>query len=369
MENDECRDNAGRSDAGSFVADAAAVLIPAYNPDEKLLALLDEITPLFPHVVVVNDGSTTGTKVFDDVRARGLPVLVHVSNRGKGAALKTGFRWILANLPGCVTVVTADADGQHRPADIVKVAAASLAHQRGLALGVRAFSGNVPLRSRFGNWWTRQVFFLMTRLRISDTQTGLRGIPTALLPRLLELEGDRYEYEMQMLAGARRHDEPPVQVPIETVYIAGNASSHFNPLRDSIRIYGALVKFCISSVSCFLLDNAIFTSVMTILTRSTDWRRATEVFVAFVSARAVSSTVNYVCNRRLVFRSSVSRLKSFFKYWLLVLVIMSAGYGLTAGLSRLVDAHGLAITAIKIAVETALFFFSYGAQKRWIFRS
>ena len=167
---------------------SVTVLIPAYNPDEKLSRLLDELLPLFGDVVVVNDGSTVGQDVFDDVRARGLPVLVHDVNRGKGAALKTGFAWIMANRPDCVAVVTADADGQHRPADIARVAEASVAHPRGLTLGVRAFTGKVPLRSRFGNWWTRQVFFVMTRLRVADTQTGLRGIPAALLPRMLELE-------------------------------------------------------------------------------------------------------------------------------------------------------------------------------------
>ncbi len=350
---------------------SVTILIPAYNPDEKLSRLLDELQPLFGDVVVVNDGSTAGLAVFDDVRARGLPVLVHDVNCGKGAALKTGFAWIMANRPDCAVVVTADADGQHRPADIARVAEASVAHPRGLTLGVRAFTGKVPLRSRFGNWWTRQVFFVMTRLRVADTQTGLRGIPAALLPRMLELEGDRYEYEMRMLADAKRHDEPPVQVPIETVYIAENASSHFNPLRDSVLIYGALLKFCISSVGCFLLDNALFTAALWMAAALTDWKRATNVLAALVAARAVSATANYVFNRKLVFRSKVSKRKSFAKYWLLVLAIMSAGYLCTAAIARVLDlaARGFAITAVKIAVETVLFFVSYGAQKRWIFKS
>lgn len=369
MSSDIIDENAWLLDKPNMNTDAVTILIPAYNPDDKLLSLLDDLSSRFSRIVVVDDGSTVGREVFDGVRSRGVPVVAHEKNRGKGAALKTGFRWIMDNLPGAATVVTADADGQHRPDDIAKVAEASLDHPKALVLGVRAFTGKVPFRSRFGNWWTRQVFFLMTRLRISDTQTGLRGIPAALLPRMLELEGDRYEYEMRMLADARRHEEPPVQVPIATVYIAENASSHFSPVRDTIRIYGALVKFCISSVASFLLDNAIFTAVLFLLMRSTEWRRATAVLVALVSARAASATVNYVCNRKLVFRSSVSKRKSFFKYWLLVLAIMAAGYGLTAGLARILDARGMAITVVKIVVETALFFLSYGVQKRWIFKT
>ena len=344
-----------------------AILIPAYNPDEKLIALLDALRTRVPDVVVVNDGSTAGREIFEKISAGGITVLAHDVNRGKGAALKTGFRWIMANLPSCAAVVTADADGQHRPDDILRVAEAALANPQALTLGVRMFSGKVPLRSRFGNWWTRQFFFLATHMRVSDTQTGLRGIPASLFPRMLTIPGDRYEYEMAMLTDARHYPAPPVQVPIETIYLESNASSHFNPLRDSVRIYGALIRFCLSSVGCFLLDNIIFTVLLYMMSRMTDWKRATGVLVSIIAARAVSATVNYACNRKLVFRSDVSRGTSFLKYWVLVLLVLVCGYGCTAVASRIFDAHGFFITFLKILVETGLFFLSYSAQKHWIF--
>ena len=347
---------------------APVILIPAYNPDGKLLALLDELVPRFKFVVVVDDGSIAGRDVLRVVAERNIPVVVHDVNRGKGAALKTGFRWIMEHVPECAAVVTADADGQHRPGDIACVVEATLANPSSLTLGVRAFTGKVPFRSRFGNWWTRQFFFLTTHMRVSDTQTGLRGIPVSLLPRMLEIPGDRYEYEMAMLADARHHAAPPVQVPIETVYEPGNASSHFHPLRDSARIYGALLHFCASSVGCFLLDNVLFTAVLFAAMRTTDWKRATNTLVGICVARAASATVNYFYNRRFVFRSNASKRASFPKYWLLVLVVMAAGYGGTAVLARLLDANGIAITALKIAVETILFFLSYNAQRKWVFK-
>ena len=347
--------------------ESCAILVPAYNPDRKLVELLDGLRPRFRSIVVVDDGSATGAEVFREAESRGAKVLVHEINRGKGAALKTGFRWILENLPGCDAVVTADADGQHRPDDIVRVAEAALANPSSLTLGVRAFTGKVPLRSRFGNWWTRQFFFLMTRLRVLDTQTGLRGIPRALLPRMLEIPGDRYEYEMAMLADARHHPAPPMQVPIETVYVGGNESSHFSPLRDSIRIYGALLHFCASSVGCFVLDNAVFTAALFAFMRMTDWKRATNTFFAICAARAVSATANYFYNRRFVFRDVARKRRSFLKYWVLVLAVMSAGYAGTACIARALDANGIAITALKIAVETVLFFLSYKVQRRWVF--
>ena len=343
------------------------VLIPAYNPDEKLLDLVAKLEGEFSDILVVNDGSTKGVDVFRSVARRGVLVVVHEENRGKGAALKTGFAWIRDNLPECRAVVTADADGQHRPNDILRVAEATLKNPETIALGVRAFTGKVPLRSRFGNWWTRQFFFLATRVRVADTQTGLRGIPSWMLPRMLEIPGERYEYEMAMLADLRNYSTPPVQVPIETVYVDENSSSHFNPFLDSLRIYGALVKFCMSSIGCFIIDNVIFTSILYAVDRLGEWKRAVAVCVSIIVARAISATINYIFNRELVFASKASRLRSFLKYWLLVLFVLAAGYMFTAVLSCVLDARGFFITILKVVVETGLFFMSYNVQKRWIF--
>ena len=217
------------------------ILIPAYQPDDKLVALVARLRAAFAHVVVVDDGSTEGRAVFDAIRAQVDAVLVHAVNRGKGAALKTGFAWIRANQSGTKGVVTADADGQHTVADITRVAEAVAEHPGGLVLGVRRFNGHVPFRSRFGNYWTMGFFWLITGLAVKDTQTGLRGIPRDLLDRVANLPGDRYEYEMRMLVDARLHPQKPRQIPIETVYLDGNKSSHFRPLRDTILTQKALL--------------------------------------------------------------------------------------------------------------------------------
>ncbi len=215
--------------------DDVAILIPALDPDEKLVAFVREIRALFGHVVVVDDGSTSGAEAFAAVRPLADIVLVHEENRGKGAALRTGFAWILENLPCVAGVVTADADGQHLPRDVARVADALRSHPGGLVLGARSFSGKVPFRSRFGNWWARMFFRMLTGLSILDTQTGLRGVPRGLLPRMLAIRGDRYEFEMEMLVQSRDFPSPPLQIPIETVYIDENRSSHFHPLRDTFR--------------------------------------------------------------------------------------------------------------------------------------
>lgn len=339
----------------------SAILIPAYNPDEKLLKLLEALQGKFDRIVLVDDGSTKGREIFPQAEKYVEKILVHEKNRGKGAALKTGLAYI-----GEEDVITADADGQHKPEDIKRVADALKTHRGGLVLGVRAFSGKVPLRSRFGNFWTRWLFFLMTRLMIRDTQTGLRGIPGPLVARIAAIPGDRYEYEMAMLADCRRHDEKPLQIPIETVYIDENATSHFNPILDTIRIYRSLLQFCLSSVLSFLIDNAIFALVIWVLERYSTLRRF-DIFIAFAAARLVSANFNYFYNRIVVFRSSAPK-RSFLQYWGLVLAIAAAGYVFTSGLAAVFDTKGVAITLIKIAVETALFFASYHIQKKLIFK-
>lgn len=197
-----------------------------------------ELIRKFERIVIVNDGSSRGLEYFREVEPLVEKVIVHPVNRGKGAALKTGFDYLKD-----VNVITADADGQHTPRDIVRIARALEQINDGIVLGVRAFDGKVPLRSRFGNWWTRVWFFVLTGLWVKDTQTGLRGIPAPMIERVRALEGERYEYEMVMLADAKHHATKPVQIPIETIYLNDNRESHFSPMRDTVRIYRALFRY------------------------------------------------------------------------------------------------------------------------------
>ncbi len=349
------------------MVDDVVILIPAYNPDEKLSALIDRLRGEFVHIVIVNDGSKSGRHIFEAIRGKVDSVVVHPVNRGKGAALRTGFAHILDAYPDIRGVVTADADGQHSPEDILRVAEVLRGRHNGLVLGVRTFSRRIPLRSLVGNIWTRLFFFVMTGLFVSDTQTGLRGIPRPLLPRMLELKGDRYEYEMHMLVDAKRHEEEPVQLPIETVYIDDNRSSHFNPVLDAFRTQWVLIHYCFSSVLSFLIDNAVFMGTLFVL-HNFDVSRSKDVLISLCAARLVSSNLNFFYNRFFVFRSASTK-RSFFQYWGVVIIIAAASYFGVMWLTRLFNVKDyLLITVIKIAVETVLFFLSYWLQKKWIFR-
>lgn len=212
------------------------VVIPAYEPDDSLIGLIERLGADFDRFIVVDDGSKTADAIFERVAGMsGVTLLRHEVNRGKGAALKTAFAKVIADFPDAAGVVTVDADGQHLPEDVANVAKATRENPGRYTLGVRAFSGNVPLRSRFGNAWSRYFFFLLTGVMIYDTQTGLRGMPRDLLPELVAMPGDRYEYEMRMLVAAARKKLKPVQIQIKTVYLNDNKASHFNPIRDSLR--------------------------------------------------------------------------------------------------------------------------------------
>ncbi len=331
-----------------------AVLIPAYQPDEKLVRVVKSLREKDIDVTVVDDGSGAGyAPVFEQASAAGAYVLIHTENKGKGAALRTGIAHIekQEHIKG---IVTADADGQHTPGDIGLVIETMQQNPGVLVIGARAFSGDVPARSRFGNTLTRSIFRLATGLRITDTQTGLRGLPSNIFAELLAMEGDRYEYEMSMLLNIDNWGIKYIEVPIETVYLEGNKSSHFHPLRDSWLIYGKILKFIASSAASFLVDYSMFALLN--LAFSLDY------WSSYFLARAVSSFVNFMINRHVVFASGGRG--SVLKYYLLAVAIMAMGIG--GG--DLLTLAGVPDLLAKIIVDVPLFFVSYTVQRKYIFK-
>lgn len=225
-----------------------ALIIPALKPDERLVQLVKEVRAIAPNlqIVVVDDGSGPACgHLFDQLKFMYDCILCrHPENYGKGAAIKTGIGHMKQRCPGCAGYITADADGQHRPVDILNVAKALGRHPGHLILGTRDFSRKqVPFKSRWGNRITSGVFHLTTGTACPDTQTGLRGIPARYAELALDVPGERFEYEMSFLMAAARQSIPFMEVPIGTIYLDGNRSSHFRPVRDSARIYGIILGY------------------------------------------------------------------------------------------------------------------------------
>jgi len=335
-------------------------LLPTYEPEERFLDQLPELRQAGFNCVVVDDGSGEQYAAVFARAARLAVVLTHGKNRGKGAALKTGLRYIAETCPVCV-VVTVDADGQHATADALRVALDAETHPQALCLGCRDFSGKVPARSRFGNDLTRRVFKASTGVFVSDTQTGLRGFDAALIPYLLTVGGERYEYEMNMLLSCARMGVPIRETAIGTVYIDGNAHSHFHVLRDSFLIYGEIFKFAASSLTGFAVDYSLY-SLLVLLTAGLG---AASVPLSNVTARLVSAAVNFTMNKKLVFRSDASALRTGAQYFLLAVCILA---GNTLLLSWLVNGLGVNRFAGKLVTELTFFTLSYFAQKFLIFK-
>ncbi len=335
---------------------SVVVLVPAYNPDEDFVGLVDSlIAEGFQNIVVVNDGSAPATlAIFDRIRARpACTVLTHAVNLGKGRSLKTGLNHIYLTHPDAEGVVTVDADGQHLPGDVARVVAAFRRQPGALVLGARVFGRDTPLRSRVGNVVTRAVFRFLIGRRIPDTQSGLRCFARALVPQLLRLEGERYEYEMNMLL-ALQGSTPLVAVGIATVYLENNRSSHFNPLYDSMKIYFLLLRFFLSSSVSSVLDFLVFSLAFTL---------SGSILTSVVVGRFVAGSVNFIVNRRLVFLSRGSIPVAVVKYCTLLGVLGAVVY---VSITTLSDA-GVNVIAAKFLTETLLFMASFTIQRDFVF--
>ena len=339
---------------------AVIVLIPAFEPGHSLVDVVRDIRGTQPGlgVVVVDDGSGPAfAEIFTEVATLGATVLGYSDNRGKGHALKTGIAHIVRHHPDA-DVVCADSDGQHSAVDIRRVADRVHASGAAMVLGVRRFSGKVPLRSRFGNTMTRWLFTLATRRSVSDTQTGLRGYPAAMLGWLLAVDGDRYEYELNLLLRGSAEGLTIDTLDIATIYLDDNESSHFRPLADSIRIYARLLRFSLSSLAAFAVD----TVALLLLVAVTG-----SLLLSVVGARTISSSVNFLTNRRLVFEHGRQRPvgRAAALSFGLVAVLLALNYLLLVALQSI----GMALLAAKILTEITLFAISYLAQRQWVFRS
>jgi len=339
-------------------APLVAVLIPAWQPEERMVPLVEALLAAgFGAILLVDDGSLPASAaVFARVQAMPrVHLLQHAVNLGKGRALKTGINYFLNEMPGFVAVVTADADGQHTAVDIERVARAMLISDGRAVLGSRGFVKDVPLRSRFGNGLTRHIFSFITGQKLSDTQTGLRAFPRAMLPELMTLDGERYEYEMTVLAHICRTGRRPLEVPIETVYIDGNRSSHFDPIRDSMRIYFVLARFYMSSLAAAAIDFAGFAIAFAI---------TGNVLVSVIVGR-LSSLVNFLLNKSFVFHSRGSVKGALGRYYLLAIAIAGLSYGLIWTLTR--HAHWN-VFAAKVTVDVLLSLVSFSVQRTFVFR-
>ena len=350
-------------------------LIPAYKPNIQLLEFVKGIEEHDMDCLIVNDGSgeeylSLFHKIERETEAR---VLSFPGNRGKGAALKAGLEYLQkenAGLQGDFTLVTLDADGQHLLKDALNLLSVAEEKKDTLILGSRTQSKDSPLRSRIGNGITKEVFHLCTGVEVKDTQTGMRAFSGKMIPEMLDIPGERYEYEMNVLLFLAKEGVPMEEVPIETVYINDNAESHFDTVKDSYRIYKQILKFSASSLVSFLADFLLY-SFFFLITGG--------LFVSNFLARVISLHINFFLNKTMVFSTdgekediaeSKKRMENarvqedYLSYLGLAAFIFLINSFILSGI---VGSLGMNPYLAKILTEGLLFCLSYFVQKKWIF--
>lgn len=343
------------------------VVIPSLDPDERLLKVIRGVQEVgFTDILLVDDGSSEKNQHFFEEGAElGCAVLHHGVNKGKGRALKTAFEWFMENRKDSVGAVTIDGDAQHLPHDIAACVDLMYKQEKdSLVLGVRNFNlPQVPPKSRFGNKLTSSVFRLFCGLKVSDTQTGLRVFPRGIIPKMLEISGERFEYETNMLLECKQSDIPIVEQTIETVYIDQNETTHFHPIKDSLRVYGIIIKFFISSVLSFVIDQILNILGYNLLFKL--FAEGARQFCSSALARIISSLFNFTMNRKAVFKSDAPLARTMARYYILWAGQLLTSIGSVFLLSKVLPVKP---TIIKPFVDFLLYFVSFRIQQAWVFK-
>ena len=366
-----------------------AIIIPSLDPDEKFVNTVDGMAEAgFGHIIMVDDGSHEECKrFFAEAQAKhpGIcSLLVHEVNKGKGRALRDAFAWAAENLPRISGVITVDGDGQHTPEDTVRMAEEMERKPGTVIIGCRDFSlSHVPTHNRLGNRISSFVYRIVYGIKLSDTQTGLRGIPADQLTAFAEVDGERYEYETNMLIYMQDHKVPYSEIPIQTVYIDDNKSSHFHVIKDSYRIYKPILLFVFGSCIATVVDLVVFSALHALTENGIGLLAAIAAFINrhFISdyttaslftptavARIISSLVDYNFSRLKVFGSKEPAKKTIWKYYVICIVRMILSWLFLSLLTNVLGATGFIVTLLKVVVDLILFFLSYNWQRTWVFK-
>ena len=343
------------------------VVIPALNPDEAIRKTIVQLLEKgFERIIIVDDGSDSAHQSHF-LWAEENPhcvVLRHARNLGKGRALKTAFNYFLCYPQGHDGVVTVDADGQHHPEDVLACACYMQQHKNQLTLGCRDFSlPDVPPKSRWGNRSICFLFRFFAGIQLGDTQTGLRAFPTKIVDMVLDMKGERFEYETTMLLELKRRNVSFGQVPIRTIYENNNKGTHFRPIQDSLQILHLMLKFVAASLGSFVVDIGAF-AILSILLESLPI--SLQIFLCTMGARAISSAVNYFVNKKVVFSKEKTQSGSLLRYYLLCVAQAIASFAGVFALVHFLGSQGEVL--FKSIVDVLLFLVSFHIQRDWVFK-
>ena len=227
------------------------ILIPSYEPDQKLIDVVRELKEQEFPVLVVNDGSDSS---FDPIFLEACKDAKYIrfeTNHGKGDALKEGYKNIGTLFPEAKYVITADGDGQHSTKDIIRMYELLKEHNE-LVLGIRELDKDAPMFSIIGNEMTKVTRCLLTKKYLRDDQCGLRGFPVRYIPELIKIKGHRYDYEINQLTSFQLRDYEIIAMPIEVIYFENNSKTHFRKFLDMFHIQCKIAYQGIPALACLL---------------------------------------------------------------------------------------------------------------------
>lgn len=357
------------------VAENLAIVLPSLDPDAKFDKVVENlISNGIKHIVIVDDGSDENHKEHFK-KASEHPectVLVHEVNKGKGKALKDAFAYVAEKMPEIKGVITIDGDGQHLTKDIINCGEKMLEYGDKVVLGSRDFNQeNVPARSVAGNKTTAKAFKLLFGIDINDTQTGLRAIPAQYLKMFSEFEGDRFEYETNMLLQMKKNGIEFVEVPIETVYDEEDYSSHYDGFKDSLKVIKVMLKYAfqttafkylVSSALSWIIDNGIYYLLLNLFGMT--YRAIFQAIGTFLS-----SFINFNLNKYYVFGTEGQYGKEILKYYAICVPRTLISILVTYCIQNVLRVSVPSVaTGIKIVVDLILLIASYYFQKKFVFK-
>jgi len=337
-----------------------AFVIPAFNPDENLINVVNEILAKSNNkIFIVDDGSRDESEnifqvLCDEEKYNNIVLLKHAVNLGKGAALKTVFNYILVNYSDIKGIVTLDSDGQHSIDDCLEILRTLEKNNNTFVLGYRTFSKDIPLKSYIGNNISKFIYKIILGRNFKDTQTGLRALGRDFMKECLKIKSNRFEFETEQLALAVNTHIDIIEVPIQTIYIENNKASSFRPLVDSFKIYFVLFRYGLSSIITAIVDFIVFVISLSF---------GTNVFVANMIARTVSIGVQFTLLDKYVFYSKAKIINFIlFATYVYIMGILSAMTQI-----GIIDHFEISVLLTKILVEGILFFVNFAVLRLYIF--
>lgn len=337
-----------------------AIIITLYRENRKTISLCTKLFELgAENIVIVNDGCKHSGSFMNELISLGCHIVTLKSNYGKGASLKAGFKYAFERLYNITGFVTADADGQHRAQDIMKISRALELRPNEIILGRRNLkAAKAPLINRFGNKISSLYFRIITGVKCKDTQTGLRGIPARLYKLAINTKGSRFDYEMNFLTKCADRKIPFYFVNINADY-SNLEKSNYRIIKDTYLIYRTPLRFATASVGCTVVDLTLFTIFTCVLPSSLVWN----VALATILARIVSGGINFFINRKMIFKNNGKAKNQAARFTVLFFCIMCASTVIVSLLSFI----PVPVTITKAVVDLLLWGINYNFQRRWVF--